>query len=171
MLLEGVIEGVVTSECWGSSPALFSECFHFAAWACLIQAGTIFDGRTLASWNKFENGKKIDNTAFTSSFVTSALTAQASPYRFCQELTPFIAHNGGPCMCYQCFGWTITHILTAPVTRGDSGKACRGQVQCWPSVIFFRLICLSAIVWWGFPHVDYGDSPLPRYSYDWRTEN
>ena len=35
--------------------------------------------------------------------VTLALTTQAWPYRFCQEMTPFIAHDGGPCMCYQCF--------------------------------------------------------------------
>ena len=27
--------------------------------------------------------------------------------------------------------------LTAPVTRGDLGKACGGQVRCWPGVIFF----------------------------------
>ena len=36
--------------------------------------------------------------------LTSALTTQAWPYHFCQELTPFVAHDGGPCMCYQCFG-------------------------------------------------------------------
>ncbi len=67
-LLEGVIQGVVASERWGSLPALFSERFRFAAWARLIRAGTIFDGRTLASWNQFENGGKIDNTALTSLF-------------------------------------------------------------------------------------------------------
>ena len=36
--------------------------------------------------------------------LTSALTAQASPYRFCQELTPYVAHDGGPYMCFQRFG-------------------------------------------------------------------
>jgi len=36
--------------------------------------------------------------------LTSALMTQAWPYRFCQELTPFVAYDGGPCTCYQRFG-------------------------------------------------------------------
>jgi len=103
--------------------------------------------------------------------VTSALTAQAWPYHFCQELTPFIAHDGGPCTYYQRFGWTIMCILTAPITWGDLGKACGGQVRCWPSVIFFQLICSSAIVWWGFSHVVTGIPPWLICVCDWRTEN
>ena len=36
---------------------------------------------------------------------------------------------------FQSF-WLACIVLTAPVTQGDLGKACGGQVQCWPSVIF-----------------------------------
>ena len=35
--------------------------------------------------------------------MTSALMTQAWPYHFCQELMPFVAHDGGPCTCYQRF--------------------------------------------------------------------
>ena len=35
--------------------------------------------------------------------MTSALTTQAWPYHFCQELTPAIAHDRGPCMCFDRF--------------------------------------------------------------------
>jgi len=36
--------------------------------------------------------------------VTSTMATPASPYRFCQQLTPLVAHSGGPCTCYQRFG-------------------------------------------------------------------
>jgi len=46
----------------------------------------------------------VGKLSSTQRVMTLALTTQALPYRFCQELSPFVAHDGGPCMCYQCFG-------------------------------------------------------------------
>ena len=65
--------------------------------------GTFFNKNTRAL-SAYAKGVLIANAIWVA-WMTLALTTQAWPYRFCQELTPFVAHDGGPCMCYQCFGW------------------------------------------------------------------
>ena len=46
----------------------------------------------------------VDKLPSTRRVMTSALTNQAWPYHFCQELMPAVTYDGGPCMCFDHFG-------------------------------------------------------------------
>ena len=92
-----------------------NESAHMYDW--LVDSGSI---NHITNWREFYSsyepmpeatvhgvGGKISQVAGQGTIlliVISALATQAWPYCFCQELTPFVAHDGGPCMCYQCFG-------------------------------------------------------------------
>jgi len=103
-------------------------------------------------------------------YLTSALMTQAWPYIACQELMPFVAHDGGPCTCYRCFGWLL-YCINCPCHTRWSREGMWGS-----GAMLARCYLLPGSFAWawsplqGFPSC-FRDSPMPhclRVVTDWR---
>ena len=74
------------------------------------QSGTVLD----IDWKEQRLVTKESQAEAPRRRLSSPRLVPSSRYAFCQELSPELAHGGGPCTCFRGIRWSVPVSVSAP---------------------------------------------------------